>query len=478
MGQKTLKAGNDLTSGALLPKIILFTLPLMATGILQLLFNTADTVVVGRWGGDTQQEREAALAAVGSCGALINLIINLFFGLAVGAGVCVAQEVGAKRYEDVKKTVHTSVLTAVLCGLAVSVIGFVLARPLLTLMGTEPAVLDEAVPYMRAYFIGAPANTVYNYSASMLRSTGDTTRPLIFLSIAGAVNVGLNMVMVIVFELGALGVGIATAASQWISGILVITYMMKSKGYCHLDLKELKIHTDKLKRIISIGIPAGLQGVVFSISNALIQSSVNSFGQATVAANTAASNLDGYLYQAEHALYDTTLTFVGQNVGARNYKRLKKSILYCVASVVVLGVSLGILMVAFDEQLLGIFAPGNEQVVTIGKTRLKVVATTYFLCGIMEIGSAISRGFGKSFQSMIISLLGSCLTRIVWIFTIFAMTENLPATEHLAVLYACYPMSWFLTFVAHFIFGFILINKSEKAFKAETGLKTIEEGAE
>ena len=224
MSTKAIKADRDLTSGALLPKIILFTLPLIATGILQLLFNTADTVVVGRWGGETKEAREAALAAVGSCGALINLIINLFFGLSVGAGVCVAQELGARQYHEVRKTVHTSVLTAMLCGAVVAVVGFFLARPLLTLMGTEPAVLDEAVPYMRAYFVGAPANMVYNYCAAMLRSTGDTTHPLVFLSIAGAVNVCLNLVMVIVFGLGALGVGIATAAAQWISCVLILRH--------------------------------------------------------------------------------------------------------------------------------------------------------------------------------------------------------------------------------------------------------------
>ena len=450
------RSDRDLTSGPLLPKIILFTLPLIATGLLQLLFNTADTVVVGRWGGETREAREAALAAVGSCGALINLIINLFFGLSVGAGVCVAQELGARHYDEVKKTVHTSVLTALLCGVAVGVAGFFLARPLLTLMGTEPAVLDEAVPYMRAYFIGAPANMVYNYCAAMLRSTGDTTHPLIFLSVAGVVNVGLNLMMVLAFGLGALGVGIATAAAQWISCLLILRHMTHLDGHCHLDLRALSIDPVKLRKIVSIGIPAGLQGVVFSVSNVLIQSSVNSFGQTTVAANTAAANLTDYIYIAENSLYHAALTFVGQNIGAQNFRRVKRSILCCAGTVTVLGLLLGTAVIAFGEPLLGIFAPGNQAVIEIGMVRVKILSATYFLCGLMDVGSGVLRGLGKSLRAMIISLVGSCATRIIWIYTVFA------ADRTLEVLYSCYPLSWLLTALTHFTVAFLVLHGLEK----------------
>lgn len=456
MSRSAVRADRDLTSGALLPKIILFTLPLIATGILQLLFNTADTVVVGRWGGETKEAREAALAAVGSCGALINLIINLFFGLSVGAGVCVAQELGARQYDEVRKTVHTSVLTAFLCGIVVGVAGFFLARPMLTLMGTEPTVLDEAVPYMRAYFIGAPANMVYNYCAAMLRSTGDTTRPLIFLSVAGAVNVGLNLTMVLAFGLGALGVGIATAASQWISCILILLFMMRTEGACHLDMRSLSIDREKLKKIVAIGIPAGLQGVVFSVSNVLIQSSVNSFGKTTVAANTAAGNLTDYIYIAENSLYHAALTFVGQNIGAQNFRRVKHSILCCAGTVTVLGLLLGTAVIAFGEPLLGIFAPGNEAVIEIGMVRVKILSATYFLCGLMDVGSGVLRGLGKSLRAMIISLVGSCVTRIIWIYTVFA------ADRTLEVLYSCYPLSWLLTALTHFTVAFVVLHGMEK----------------
>lgn len=456
MSVKSVDAGRDLTQGALLPKILLFTLPLIATGILQLLFNTADTVVVGRWGGETPEAREAALAAVGSCGALINLIINLFFGLSVGAGVCAAQELGARHYDEVKKTVHTSILTALICGAILTVVGFVLARPLLTLMGTEPEVLDEAVPYMRAYFLGAPANIVYQYCAAILRSAGDTTHPLVYLSIAGAFNVGLNLVMVLAFGLGALGVGIATAAAQWISCILIVIHMIRRTDACRLEPRELRIDPQKLRKIVAVGIPAGLQGVIFSASNVLIQSSVNSFGKATVAANTAASNVLDYIYTAMNALYHAALTFVGQNLGAQNYRRVKRSVLCCVGTVTVVGLTVGGLVILFGRPLLGIFAPGNEAVVEIGMIRLQILASTYFLCGIMEVGSGVLRGCGKSLQAMIISLIGSCVTRIIWIYTVFA------ATHSFAVLFWCYPLSWLLTLTAHFIFAFLTLRRMER----------------
>ncbi len=448
-----IKKKMDMTDGAILPKIIRFSIPLVLTGILQLFFNTADTIVVGRWGGSTPDECETALAAVGSCGSLINLIINLFFGLSAGASICVAHDMGAKRFDEVKKTVQTSVLTALICGAIVTAFGILSAESLLRLMGTEEAVLGQAVPYMIAYFCGMPANMLYNYCASILRASGDSTRPLAFLSIAGVANVVLNLFMVISFGLGALGVGIATAASHWISCILIVIYMMRMDGPCKIDLKGLRIDKHKLKKITFIGLPAGLQGTLFSFSNVLIQSSVNSFGKVVVAGNAAASNLGDYAYCAQHALYQTALTFVGQNVGARRFDRVKKCILTCACAITVIGFSIGGAMYLFGEPLLAIFVPGNPKAIEVGMVRLGIIGVFYFLCGLMEVGCGAMRGLGKSITPTIVSLLGSCVFRVVWIYTAFA------ASPTLVTLYISYPISWILTAATHYIFAFVCLKR-------------------
>ena len=444
---------KDFTSGPMFSKIILYTLPVIATGILQLLFNTADTFVVGNWGGDTQAERDAALAAVGSCGALTNLIVGLFMGLSVGAGVCVAHDIGAKNERGVSKTVHTSVLVSLVLGAVVTVAGILLAKPLLSLMQTPTDVLDQAVPYMRAYFCGMIANMLYNYCAAILRSMGNTTAPLIFLSVAGVVNVVLNMVMVLVFDMGAKGVGIATAVSHWISCVLVVLYMMRMEGPCKIELRKLRISKPQLKKMITIGLPAGLQGILFSISNVIIQTSINSFNStAIVAGNTAASNVDSYIYTSQNALYHTALTFVGQNIGAKKYDRVKKAILYSLLCVTVVGIALGLLVYAFGETLLGLFTDSSA-VIEAGMFRLAIMGTTYFLCGTMEVGSGVLRGLGKSVTSMIISLIGACGVRLIYIYTIFE------AFHTTTVLYLSYPISWILTTAALFLFAFIELHR-------------------
>ncbi|MBE6550707.1 MAG: MATE family efflux transporter [Ruminococcaceae bacterium] len=450
------KKVRDLTEGALLPQILMFVLPLIATSVLQLLFNTADTVVVGRWGGSTPEECEISLAAVGSCGALVNLIINLFMGLSVGAGVCVAHGIGAKQYEDVSRVVHTAVITSLFCGIAVTVIGIAGAETFLTMMGTDPDVVGEASMYMRAYFCGMPACMVYNYCATMLRSAGDTVRPLGFLSVAGVVNVVLNLIMVLVFRLGAVGVGIATAASQWVSCILIVIFMMGTDGVCKIELSKMKVDKAKLKRIIFLGLPAGLQSSLFSISNVLIQTSVNSFGKVFVAGATAASNLDGYVYVSQNALYHAALTFVGQNLGAKKYDRLIRVVVLCTVVVTVVGVLLGSGVCFFGETLLKIFIPENPEAIEYGMIRLAFVCGTYFLCGLMEVGSGVMRGMGKAVTPMIVSLLGSCALRIVWIYTVFAMY---PTPE---ILYLSYPVTWIITSLAHYIMCFFTIRKSRR----------------
>lgn len=463
---KTVKknAIKDFTSGPLLSRIILFSLPLIATSILQLLFNTADTIVVGRWGGATPDECENALAAVGSCGSLINLIINLFMGLSMGSGICVAHAIGAKRYDDVERIVHTSVIAAFFGGVIVTVIGIAAAEPLLKMMGTESAVLAQAVPYMRAYFAGMIANMIYNYCASMLRSTGDTVRPLIFLSIAGVVNVLLNLVMVIGFHQGARGVGIATAASHWISCILILGFMIRTSGPCHLDFKRLRIDLRILRKILVIGIPAGLQSSLFSISNVTIQSSVNSLGKVVVAGSTASSNLEGYIYATQNSIYNAAITFVGQNMGARNYKRIKKSALYCLLVVTVVGIVMSGLIALFGKQLLGLYAPGNTAVIEKGLRRFYIIGLTHFICGIMEVGCGCARGIGRSLTPMVVSLLGACVSRIIWIATVFPIV---PPEAKLFTLYVIYPISWTVTAIAHFLVFAINMRKIKKEMLAE-----------
>lgn len=428
-----------MTEGPILGRMILFTLPVMATGVIQLLFNAADLAVVGQFAG------KAAMGAVGCCGALINLIVNLFMGLSVGAGVMAAQDIGAKRYDSVHLLANTAVSTSLIGGLAVGIIGFVATRPMLTLMGTPDEVLEEAVPYMRAYFCGMPGCLLYNYLASILRSSGDTKRPLIFLSISGLANVGLNFAMVLGLHLGALGVGIATAVSQYISAAMILVYMLRVDGCCRIT--GLAVDAAKLKKMILIGLPAGLQGTLFSLSNVIVQSSINSYGTTVVAGNTAGSNLDGFLYIAMNSVYHTALTFVGQNVGAGKYRRIKKISLECVGLVTFIGVTLGAVLVLFGDKLLLIYAPGaeNVDVVKAGMNRLLVLGTSYFLCGLMDVGCGLLRGMGKTILPMIVSLVGSCVFRIGWIMLV---CPHFPG--NILVLYISYPISWAITAGVHY----------------------------
>lgn len=439
---------HDMTEGPLLGKILIYTIPLILTGTLQLVFNAADTIVAGRFSDDG----ETALAAVGSCGALINLIVNLFMGLSVGAGVLVAQHIGAREEDEVKRTVHTAIPAAGILGVIVAVFGYLTAETLLRWTGVEESVLAQAVPYMKAYMLGMPASMVYNYCATMMRSAGDTTRPLIFLSIAGVVNVFLNLFTVMFLRMGALGVGIATAISTWLAAFLIIGYMLRIQGYMHFSLKDMRIHWNKLWRITKIGIPAGLQGCVFSISNVLIQSGVNSFGKTVVAGNAAAGNIDGFIYTAMNSFYHSTLTFVGQNVGAKKYNRIRKIIMINAVMVTVCGVVIGVLSLTFGRELLGLYAPGNEGAIEAGLKRMSIVTITYFLCGIMEVGCGAIRGMGSSFIPMIVSVVGTCALRITWIFTLFA------AFPTIQMLYSAYPVSWFLTAAAHYTTSEILLR--------------------
>lgn len=422
--------------GPLLGKIMVFALPLMLSGILQLLFNAADIVVVGRFAGSQ------ALAAVGSTGALINLIINVFIGLSIGTNVLVARYYGAGEREQVRQSVHTSVLLSVVCGFVLVVVGLVLSRPLLELMGTPEDVIDMSTTYMRIYFCGMPVLMLYNFGAAILRSVGDTKRPLYFLIVAGVINVVLNLFFVTVLGMDVDGVALATVLSQAVSAGLILLCLIKMEGPCHLELKELHIYKDKMWQIVRVGLPAGLQGCIFSISNVLIQSSVNSFGSVAMAGNTAASNIEGFVYTGMNAIYQTSLSFTSQNMGAGQYKRVGKVLKLCLLLVSGVGLALGLTAVLFGNGLLGIYS-SDPQVISYGLMRMRIIATLYFLCGVMDVLAGSMRGMGYSLLPMIVSLTGACGLRVLWIFTIFA------ANRTLVTLYISYPISWFITAAAH-----------------------------
>ncbi len=430
----------DMCNGSVFGKMLLFALPLMCSSILQLLFNAADIVVVGRFAGDN------ALAAVGSNTALINLLTNLFVGLSVGTNVLTAQYYGAKRERDLKETVHTSMLLSLYSGLLLMVVGLIGAPKLLALMQAPPEVLDLAVLYLRIYFLGMASMMVYNFGSAILRAVGDTKRPLYYLLGAGIVNVVLNLIFVIVCHLGVAGGAMATVISQTISAFLVVRCLVREQGGIHLELKELCITREKLGKIMQIGLPAGFQGTVFSLSNVVIQSAVNSFGNIAVAGNSAAANIEGFVYMAMNAFHQATISFTSQNYGARAYKRIYKILFAGELSVIVTGLVLGNLAVFFGEALLRIYSPSAD-VIAAGMTRLQIICTLYALCGVMDVLVGALRGIGYSIIPMIVSLVGACGLRLLWIATVF----QIPEYHSLRTVYLSYPITWTITLTVHAI---------------------------
>ena len=428
----------DMCSGSLLPKILLYSLPLMLSGILQLLFNAADIVVVGRFAGND------ALAAVGSTSSLINLLVNVFMGLSVGTNVMVARFYGAGQKKELEEMVHTAILTSIVSGVILIFVGLALSRPALLLMDTPENVIDQSVLYIRIYFVGMPAMMLYNFGSAVLRAVGDTRRPLYFLMIAGVINVVLNLFFVISLSMGVAGVALATIISQAVSAILVLLCLMRSESDYRVELNKLRIVKDKMLKMIQIGLPAGMQGALFSVSNVLIQSSVNSFGSIAMAGNTAAQNLEGFVYTAMNALHQTCISFTGQNYGAKQYKRMGKILLICQGCVIVVGVLMGTGVYLAGGTLLKLYSPDPE-VIQYGMLRLSYICTTYALCGMMDVMVGSLRGMGYSIMPMLVSLTGACLFRIVWIMTIFK------AHHSLEILYVSYPFSWGLTFAAHLL---------------------------
>lgn len=442
----------DMCNGPLLKKLLIFYFPLMFSGILQLLFNAADIVVVGRFAGSEP------LAAVGATSALINLLVNLFIGLSVGANVMAARFYGAGQKKDLSEMVHTAMTTAIIGGFILIVVGIALSKPALQMMGTPDDVIAHAVLYIRIYFVGMPAMMVYNFGAAILRAVGDTRRPLYYLLIAGVVNVVLNLVFVIVFSMGVAGVAIATDISQFISAVLVLRCLMRSDSGFRLNLKELRIVPDKFLRLLQIGVPAGVQGILFSVSNVLIQSSLNSFGSIAMAGSTAAGNLEGFIYTSMNAFYQTAISFTGQNYGARNYKRIGKIAVICLVCVMIVGLVMGNSAYLLGGTLLKLYSSEGD-VIQYGLQRMKYVCVPYFLCGMMEVVVGLMRGMGYSVMPMLVSLAGACLFRIVWIYTVFQQNRTL------VTLYVSYPISWLLTFLVHLICFFVVYHRKMRALK-------------
>ncbi len=438
----------DMCNGPLFGKIMLFTLPLMLSGILQLLFNAADVIVVGRFAGNE------ALAAVGSTGALTNLLVNMFIGLSVGSNVLVARYYGAKQEEEVSQTVHTSMLVSGVGGIILTLIGIVAAKPLLTLMDTPEDVIGLSVLYMRIYFLGMPVMLLFNFGSAILRAIGDTRRPLFYLIIAGVINVALNLFFVIQCHLGVAGVALATVISQCVSTFLIVRCLMKSEGCFQLCLGKLQMSWDKFKKIAAIGFPAGIQGSLFSISNVLIQSSVNSFGSVAMAGNTAGSNVEGFVYTAMNSVHQTAVSFTGQNLGGRQYDRIKKILIECLLFVTAIGLIMGNGAVLLGHQILGLYS-SDPEVITYGIHRLEIICTFYCICGIMDVLVGSIRGLGYAIIPMFVSLMGACVFRVIWVYTIFSWSRTL------RTLYISYPVSWALTAMVHLI-CFILVYRRLK----------------
>lgn len=443
----------DMCNGPLAGKLFMFAIPLMLSSILQLLFNAADVVIVGKFAGSE------SLAAVGSTSALINLITNLFMGLGVGVNVSIAHYYGAKREKDINETVHTAVLLSLVTGVFLTVVGITMAKEFLKLMGSPADVIDLAALYLRVYFCGMTSVMLYNFGSAILRAVGDTKRPLLYLLSAGVINVLFNLMFVIVFKMGVAGVALATAISQTVSAVLVLRCLMKESGSLRLNLKQLHIYKDKLFSIIKIGLPAGIQGTIFSLSNVVIQSAINSFASVVMAGSAAAANIEGFVYMSMNAFHQTALTFTGQNYGAGKLKRIDKITWLSLGMVTFTGVVFGNTVVFFGEQLLHIYSD-SDVVVAEGLIRLVCVCAPYALCGIMEVLVGVLRGMNCAILPVIVSLLGACGLRLLWIATVFQKYRS-PRT-----LYLSYPISWFVTICVHVICLLVVRHHIKKRLRA------------
>lgn len=454
------KNNIDMLKGPLSKNILLYALPVVLTGALQMIYNAADMIVVARWAGGT------ALAAVGSNTPLINLITNFFIGLSVGANIIVGRCYGAKAKEDLHKTVHTAMAASIICGLVALIIGVLVARKALILMSAPPEVLDLATLYLRIYFLGMPATTVYNFGAAILRAAGDSKRPLYILTISGIINIVLNIILVVGFNLSVMGVAIATVISMLYSAVMVVYYLVKTDDIYKYEIKKTKIHLKSLKEMLMLGFPASIQSCTFSFSNIIIQSTVNTFGAAAISGSSAATTIEGLVLIAMDGFYHACLAFTAQNYGAKNFGRIRKVYKRCILFSVTAGILLGVLSVVFSEQLLSLFTSSSSTDVSVlpadiikyGKIKINILGSSYVLCGLMNVTVGALRGMGISWTPMMVSISGVCGIRLIWVFAIMGYIGGTFES-----LMWSYPVSWFITFVAHFICLMIYRRKKENA---------------
>lgn len=440
---------SSMLEGPLLAGVITYTIPIILTSVLQLLFNAADLVVVGRFCGSV------SVGAVGATGPLTSLMVNLFVGLSVGAGVTVAHGIGSRDEQQISDAVHTAVPLSLASGAILTVVGVTLSEPMLVLMNTPENTLPLSVLYMKIYFCGITFTVVYNFCAAILRAAGDTRGPLVFLTIAGIVNVVLNVIFVMVFHMNVAGVALATTISQGIAAVLVVRALMRRTDACRLQLRHMRFHRQQIRKIIRIGLPAGIQSSLFAISNVTIQSSVNSFGDVVVSGNAAAANLESFIYVSLNSFHQTAVNYVGQNVGARQYRRANNTVWICQCCVLVLGISMSALLLTFGEPLLRIYISDSPEAIAYGMIRFVWASLPYFILGLMDVSTGALRGYGQSLGPMLISVLGICGIRVLWVFTIF----RIPAFHSIQWLYLSYPVSWTVTLIAQMILFFRIRNK-------------------
>lgn len=449
----------DMVNGHLFFKILGYAVPIILTGVLQLLFNAADLIIVGRFGSSGSN----SVAAVGATSSLTNLMINFFIGFSSGGGVAVAQAIGAKDDEKTSKTVHTVVMLSIIAGVIVSVIGLLASGPMLKLMSTPKEIIGLSSLYMKIIFSGMVFNMVYNFGAAILRAAGDTTRPLIYLTIAGVLNVALNIVFVTVLDLDVAGVALATIISQALSCALVLLALTRRTDVCKLCVKKIRIHKAPLQKILGVGLPAGLQSTLFGISNVIIQSSINSLSylNGLMAGSAAASNIDAFVYTIINSFYQASLNFTGQNIGAKKYDRVKKVFLYSLFWSALLGFVSGFGTYIFNEPLLSLYITDSPDAIKWGAVRMFYIGVPYFICGMMEVATGCLRGMGVSLAPMIISVLGVCGIRLGWIFTVFQIDKyHTPQ-----VLLFSYTVSWIITFSVEAIVFLVLLRKRIKSNK-------------
>lgn len=445
----------DMVHGPLAGKLLLFTIPLICSNLLQILFNAADVIVVGRFAGDH------SLAAVGSTSSLIALIVQLFVGLSIGANVAAARAIGEGQEKQVRSVVSTAVAASIVSGFVLLVFGISTSKMLLVWMGTPDEVCGLAVLYMRIYFVGMPFLMLYNFGSALLRAMGDTRRPLYFLLISGVINVVLNCIFVIALHMDVAGVALATVISEGISAALILRCLIRDDGILHLDWRHMAVDSHALKQMIRIGLPAGIQGTLFSLSNVVIQSSVNSFGAVVMAGSAAAVNIGNFVYMSLNAFHQAALSFNGQNMGAEEFDRVDRVTGLCVLYVTVLGLVLSTGAYVFGPELLRIYTT-NPEVVAAGMVRMKYCIMLYWLCGMMDVMPGCIRGMGFSLTPMVVSLLGSCVFRLVWVATIFPMQRTIEN------LYLSYPVSWILTFAIHIVCYVILRRKLRTMYDKNT----------